>query len=68
MSKFNKFEMSARHLDPASLEFLVFTTDDIKNLSVKKITISDSFNMLGYPLIGGLYDPALGNININTIK
>ena len=68
MSKKQKFEMSAQHLDPTSLAFSVFTADDIKNLSIKKITESDSFNMLGYPLIGGLYDPVLGNINIKTIK
>ena len=66
MSKQQKFRMSARHLDPKSLAFSVLTADDIRNLSVKKITTSDSFNMLGHPLIGGLYDPALGNINIKT--
>ena len=52
--------MSIRHLDPQTLTFSMFNVNDIKNLSVKKITTSESFNMLGHPLIGGLYDPALG--------
>ncbi|XP_001602617.2 DNA-directed RNA polymerase I subunit RPA1 [Nasonia vitripennis] len=62
MSKYQKsgFRMTVKHLDPKSLAFSVFTADDIKNLSVKKITTPDSFNVLGHPLIGGLHDPALG--------
>ncbi|XP_011494628.1 PREDICTED: DNA-directed RNA polymerase I subunit RPA1 [Ceratosolen solmsi marchali] len=52
--------ITAKHLDPKNLTFSVFTADDIKNLSVKKITTPDSFNVIGHPLIGGLYDPCLG--------
>lgn len=63
MSKFRTtYRMSAKHLDPKSLTLGVYTGDDIRNLSVKKITTPDSFNMLGHPLIGGLHDPALGGI------
>ncbi|XP_058804040.1 DNA-directed RNA polymerase I subunit RPA1 [Phymastichus coffea] len=68
MSKFQRthYRMSAKHLDPKSLTFCVYTSDDIRNLSVKKITTPDSFNMLGHPLIGGLHDPALGPLNENS--
>ncbi|KAJ8680362.1 hypothetical protein QAD02_016149 [Eretmocerus hayati] len=64
MSRFqdNKTRVSAKHLDPKSLKFSVFTTEDIANLSVKKITTPESFNVLGHPLIGGLHDPALGPV------
>jgi DNA-directed RNA polymerase I subunit RPA1 len=54
-------KITAKHLDPKTLTFSVFTADDIKNLSVKKITTPDSFNLIGHPLIGGLYDPYLGS-------
>lgn len=61
MNKYgNKYNVPAKHLDLQSLSFSVFTPEDIKNLSVKKITSYESFNNLGYPLGGGLYDPALG--------
>jgi DNA-directed RNA polymerase I subunit RPA1 len=42
------------------LSFSIFTQDEIKKLSEVKITTPLSFNALGHPLKGGLYDPALG--------
>ncbi|XP_011298685.1 DNA-directed RNA polymerase I subunit RPA1 [Fopius arisanus] len=54
---------SAKHLYPKSLIFSVFTAEDIKNLSVVKICTPLSFNVLGHPLRGGLYDPCLGPLN-----
>ncbi|XP_043278475.1 DNA-directed RNA polymerase I subunit RPA1 [Venturia canescens] len=53
----------AKHLDPNRLMFSVFTANDIKSLSVLKICTPLSFNVLGHPLKGGLYDPALGPLN-----
>jgi DNA-directed RNA polymerase I subunit RPA1 len=48
------------HLNPSALSFSVFTQDEIQKLSQVKITTPLSFNALGHPLKGGLYDPALG--------
>ncbi|XP_063994065.1 DNA-directed RNA polymerase I subunit RPA1 [Diachasmimorpha longicaudata] len=56
-------DQGPKHLYPKSLIFSVFTTEDIKNLSVVKISTPLSFNVLGHPLRGGLYDPSLGPLN-----
>jgi DNA-directed RNA polymerase I subunit RPA1 len=48
------------HLSPSALSFSIFTQDEIKSLSEVKVTTPLSFNALGHPLKGGLYDPALG--------
>ncbi|XP_076749150.1 RNA polymerase I subunit RpI1 [Xylocopa sonorina] len=52
--------LTPKHLDPKCLKFSMFTANDIRNLSVTKIRTPLSFNILGHPLKGGLYDPALG--------
>ncbi|KOC69722.1 DNA-directed RNA polymerase I subunit RPA1 [Habropoda laboriosa] len=52
--------LTPKHLDPKCLMFSMFTANDIRNLSVTKIRTPLSFNILGHPLKGGLYDPALG--------
>lgn len=52
--------LTPKHLDPKCLMFSMFTANDIRNLSVAKIRTPLSFNILGHPLKGGLYDPALG--------
>lgn len=59
--KYNSSRLTAKHLDPKYLMFSMFTANDIRNLSVTKIRTPLSFNILGHPLKGGLYDPALGN-------
>ncbi|EFN81707.1 DNA-directed RNA polymerase I subunit RPA1 [Harpegnathos saltator] len=46
--------------------FSVFTANDIRNLSVTKIRTPLSFNILGHPLKGGLYDPVLGPLMGNS--
>ncbi|XP_015122909.1 DNA-directed RNA polymerase I subunit RPA1 [Diachasma alloeum] len=56
-------DQTPKHLYPKSLVFSVFTAEDIKNLSVVKICTPLSFNVLGHPLRGGLYDPSLGPLN-----
>ncbi|KAF7381991.1 hypothetical protein HZH66_013423 [Vespula vulgaris] len=60
MQKYQKNRSSPKHLDPKCLTFSIFTTEDVINLSVIKIRTPLSFNILGHPLKGGLYDPALG--------
>ncbi|CAK1554227.1 unnamed protein product [Leptosia nina] len=49
-------------VDPESVEFLTFSDEDIKQLSVVKITNTISFDSLGNPTKGGLYDPLMGPI------
>ncbi|KAI4482207.1 hypothetical protein M0804_008758 [Polistes exclamans] len=60
MQKYQEKRLTPKHLDPKCLTFSVFTTEDIEKLSVMKIRTPLSFNILGHPLKGGLYDPALG--------
>ncbi len=38
----------------------MYTSSEIKKLSVKEISNPQSFDAIGQPTIGGLYDPALG--------
>ncbi|XP_071859536.1 RNA polymerase I subunit RpI1 [Bombus fervidus] len=58
--KYHTTRLTPKHLDPKCLMFSMFTANDIRNLSVTKIRTPLSFNILGHPLKGGLYDPALG--------
>ncbi|KAI4500568.1 hypothetical protein M0802_004530 [Mischocyttarus mexicanus] len=62
MQKYEK-RLTPKHLDPQCLKFSVFTSEDIEKLSVMKIRTPLSFNILGHPLKGGLYDPALGPLH-----
>lgn len=48
------------HLDPTNLQFSVFSSQDIKKLSVAKIMVPNTIDVLGRALPGGLYDPAMG--------
>ena len=43
-----------------SLDFGFLTAEEIKSLSVKRISSSTTFDQLLHPIPGGLYDPALG--------
>ncbi|CAH0392195.1 unnamed protein product [Bemisia tabaci] len=40
--------------------FGIYSSEEVKNMSVVKIVTTNSFNVLGHPLPGGLYDPRLG--------
>lgn len=42
------------------MQFSVFSAQDIKKLSVAKIMIPNTIDVLGRALPGGLYDPAMG--------
>lgn len=48
------------HWDPSNLQFSVFSSQDIKKLSVAKIMLPNTIDVLGRALPGGLYDPAMG--------
>lgn len=44
-----------------NVSFQMFTKEEILKLSVKEITVPDSFDLLLCPIPGGVYDPALGS-------
>lgn len=46
----------------SNVEFSRLSADEIKRLSVKKIHVTPTFDSLGGPVPGGLYDPALGAV------
>ncbi|KAJ8721870.1 hypothetical protein PYW08_004272 [Mythimna loreyi] len=47
-------------VDPDHVQFLMFSDEDVKKLSVSKITNVQCFDAIGNPTKGGLYDSALG--------
>ena len=49
----------------AGVGFSFYSPDEIKRLSVKKITNHMSEDNFGQPLPGGLYDPAMGPVERN---
>lgn len=46
-----------------SIKFGIFSPDQMKKLSVAKLTIPDTYNEDGYPIDGGLLDQRLGVID-----
>lgn len=53
---------------PINVEFSMFTSEEIKKLSVVCIDSLVSFTPLGEPVAGGLYDTRLGPANMNSGK
>lgn len=51
-----------------NLEFSMFSSEDVQKLSVARIDSLVAFTPLDEPLLGGLYDPRLGPIHVNTGK
>ncbi|XP_013195797.1 DNA-directed RNA polymerase I subunit RPA1 [Amyelois transitella] len=49
-------------VDPDSVQFLMYTDEEIRKLSVVKITNINSFDAMGNPTPGGLYDSHLGPV------
>ena len=49
----------------SGVSFSMFTSEEILKLSVKELNNPQSFDQLGHPTIGGLYDPALGPADRN---
>lgn len=48
------------HLDAKNLRFSVFSSKNVRELSVAKVVTPLVFDQLGHPLPGGLYDPKMG--------
>ncbi len=46
----------------AIVEFSRLTADEVRRISVKRIHVAPTFDSLGGPVPGGLYDPALGAV------
>ncbi|XP_047107758.1 DNA-directed RNA polymerase I subunit RPA1 [Schistocerca piceifrons] len=55
--------MSGGYIDASSVIFSLYSSEDVRKLSVLQITNPNSFNLLGHPLQGSLYDPALGPVH-----
>ena len=53
--------------DVTAVTFAFFTTEEIHKLSVKRITSPILFDTLGHPTKAGLYDPALGPLDRNSL-
>ncbi|XP_063826212.1 DNA-directed RNA polymerase I subunit RPA1 [Ostrinia nubilalis] len=47
-------------VDPDAVQFLMYDDEDIRKLSMVKITNPVSFDAMGNPISGGLYDSVLG--------
>lgn len=53
---------------PVNLEFNMFSSEEVKKLSVARIDSLISFTPLGEPVDGGLYDPRLGPVHMSSGK
>lgn len=55
------------HLDASTLRFSIFSTKNLKSLSVAKIVTPLVFDQLGHPLPGGLYDQKMGELEQSAV-
>ena len=53
--------------DVTAVTFASYTTEEIQQLSVKRITSPILFDQLNHPNKGGLYDPALGPLDRSSL-
>lgn len=60
VSKRNLKMKNYHHLDATNLRFSIFSSKNLKALSVAKIVTPLVFDQLGHPLPGGLYDQKMG--------
>lgn len=44
----------------SGMSFSFFRPEEVRKLSVKKITSATAFDQMNHPVPGGVYDPALG--------
>lgn len=59
---------SSHHLDAKNLRFSIFSSLNIRELSVAKIVTPLVFDQLGHALPGGLYDPKMGKLPLGGCK
>lgn len=55
--------MRPKQLHPEKTMFSMFSEEEMRKLCVTKICTPMTFDNMGHPLPGGLYDRALGMIN-----
>lgn len=55
--------MKIHHLEAKNLRFSVFSSKNIRSLSVAKVVTPLLFDPLGHALPGGLYDPKMGKFS-----
>ncbi|CAO1406865.1 unnamed protein product [Diamesa tonsa] len=60
-------KLNSVHLDVNNLRFDVFSAEEIRKFSVCKVTSTISFDAIGNPVSGGLYDVAMGPSSKNEI-
>lgn len=48
------------HLDASNMRFSIFSSKNLRELSVAKVVTPLVFDQLGHPLPGGLYDQKMG--------
>lgn len=53
---------------PVNVEFNMFSTEEVKKLSVARIDSLISFTPLGEPVVGGMYDARLGPCHFGSGK
>lgn len=58
--------MKLHHLEAKNLRFSVFSSKNIRSLSVAKVVTPLLFDPLGHALPGGLYDAKMGKFLLNT--
>ncbi len=56
--------VASHGIDKVSLS--VLSDEEISRISVKRIHRPYSFDTVGHPVVGGLYDPALGPLDFHT--
>lgn len=52
------------HLDASNLRFSIFSSNNLRALSVAKVVTPLVFDQLGHPLPGGLYDQKMGKCTL----
>ena len=55
-----EIKLDCIHTYPKSLSFGFHTAEDIRKISAVEISKKDTFNQLGHPISGGLYEPFMG--------
>lgn len=63
-----QIKVQANRVIPDSLSLGLFSSEEIKKLSVVKIITPLTFNAIGHPLNGGLYDPCLGPVEKHGLQ
>ena len=62
-SRFFRTSREPTHLEADSLTFGLYGAEEVRKLSTVAITSPVSFNQLGHPVEGGLYDLRMGPAN-----